>query len=205
MAFFHRYHRQRLTFSLICFDCLITHECDLMFGSLSSLEIQTQYFVFLPFDGCQGDSGPFGGLPAPKTTTSTTLRNTVMTTTKTMTTIAGWYKWTHERSMGATVTWDHSPTQWFGMRWNDGVVAKGGRADFFGRPQRGPWENRWTVTWRGDCSGGGDSGDWGYLRTIPPGIDSVELISETVWCGETGEVDEVPDGLYSVLRLSNLP
>ena len=35
-------------------------------------------------------------------------------------------------------------------------------------------------------------------------MESVELISETVGGGETGEVDEVPDGLYSVYRSSDL-
>ena len=30
------------------------------------------------------------------------------------------------------------------------------------------------------------------------------LISDTMWGGEAGEVDEVPDGLYSVFRLSDL-
>ena len=72
------------------FDNLITHERDLSFGFLSSLDIHTPSLLFLPFFGWQGDSSPLGGLPAPKTTTATTLTNTTTTTTTTtMTTITG--------------------------------------------------------------------------------------------------------------------
>ena len=67
---------------------------------------------------------------------------------------------------------------------------------FAKRSQWGPWENGW--------SGGGGAGAWGHLRTLPTATESVELISDTVWGGETGEVDEVPDGLYSVFRSSDL-
>ena len=73
----------------------------------------------------------------------------------------------------------------------DGVVSNGGRADFCGRPQCGPGENGRTVTWQGDCSVGGNGGSWEHLRTLPPATESVELISDTVGHGETGEVDEV--------------
>ena len=77
-----------MDFFINLFDYLITHERDLLFGSLSSLDIQTPAFVFSPFGGWRGDSGPLGGLPARKTTTATTLANTATTTT-TMTTIVG--------------------------------------------------------------------------------------------------------------------
>ena len=40
----------------------------------------------------------------------------------------------------------------------NGEVAKGGRADFCGRPKRGRGENRRTGTGKKDCSGGGDGG-----------------------------------------------
>ena len=73
---------------------------------------------------------------------------------------------------------------------SDGVVANGGRANFCGRSQQGPWEN--------GQSGGSNGGASGHLSTLPPTTESVELISDTVWDGETGEVDEVPDGLYYV-------
>ena len=69
------------------FDNLITHGSDVSFGSLSSFDIQTPSFVFLPFGGWQSDSGPLGGLPALKTTTATTLTNTATTMTTPMTTI----------------------------------------------------------------------------------------------------------------------
>ena len=69
------------------FYYLITHECDMLFGSLSSLDIQTPAFVFFPFGGWQGESGPLGGLPTRKTITATTLTN--RTTTMTMMTIVG--------------------------------------------------------------------------------------------------------------------
>ena len=77
-----------IDFFIKYFGYLITHECDLSFGSMSSLDIQTPAFVFLQFGGWQGDSGPLGGLPAPKTTTETTLTNTA-TTTMPMPNIAG--------------------------------------------------------------------------------------------------------------------
>ena len=77
-----------MDFFIKFFDNLITHERDLAFGLLSSLDIQTPAFVFSPFGGWQGDSSPLGGLPAPKTTTATTTTNTATTTT-TMTNIAG--------------------------------------------------------------------------------------------------------------------
>ena len=98
------------------FDYLITHECDLSLGSLSSSEIQTQALEFSPFGGWQGGRGPLGGLPAPKTTTATTLTNTAMATMATaMTDIAGRYKRTQDRATGPTVTWHRSTTQRFGM------------------------------------------------------------------------------------------
>ena len=78
----------------------------------------------------------------------------------------------------------------------DGIVANTGRADFCWRPQREPWEN--------GRSGGGNGGAWGHLRTLPPTSESVELISDTIWGGETGEVAEVSDGLYSVFWSSYL-
>ena len=79
-----------MDFFIEFFDNLITHERDLSFGSLSSLDIQTPVFKFSPFGGLQGDSGPLGGLPAPKMTTVTTLMITATTTTTTtMTTITG--------------------------------------------------------------------------------------------------------------------
>ena len=40
----------------------------------------------------------------------------------------------------------------------DGGMAKGGRSDFCGIPQRGPGENGQTVTRQRYCSGGGDDG-----------------------------------------------
>ena len=40
----------------------------------------------------------------------------------------------------------------------DGGLAKGGRADFCGRPQRAPVEKGWAFTGQGDCCGGGDGG-----------------------------------------------
>ena len=71
------------------FDNLITHERELLLGSLSSLDYQTPAFSFSPFGRWQVDSGPLGGLPAPKTTAATTLTNaattTMMTTTMTIT------------------------------------------------------------------------------------------------------------------------
>ena len=39
---------------------------------------------------------------------------------------------------------------------SDGGVAKGGRADFCGRPKHGPGENGQRGTGKVDCSGGGD-------------------------------------------------
>ena len=85
-----------------------------------------------------------------------------------------------------------------------GGVAKGGRDDFCERIQLEPGENGRTVTGQGDWCGGGDGGDWGHLHTIPPATESVEFISENVSGGETGEGDEVPDGLYSGFRSSDL-
>ena len=76
--------------SIQIFDYIITHECDLSFGLLSSSEIQTQAFVFSLFGGWQGGIGPWGCLPALKTTTVTTLTSTATTmTAMTTTTIAG--------------------------------------------------------------------------------------------------------------------
>ena len=73
------------------FDNLITHERDLSFGLLSSLDIHTPALSLSPFGRWQGDSSPLGGLPEPKTTTATTLKNTATTTTTTtMATITGW-------------------------------------------------------------------------------------------------------------------
>ena len=60
------------------------------------------------------------------------------------------------------------------------------------------------MTGRGYRSGGGDGEALGHLRTLPPATESVELISENVGSGETGEGDEVPDGLYSRVRLSDV-
>ena len=40
-----------MEFFIKLFDNLITHERDLSFGSLSSLDIQTPAFVFSPFGG----------------------------------------------------------------------------------------------------------------------------------------------------------
>ena len=136
MAFFHRYHRRRLTFSLIFFYYLITYECDLSFGSLLSLAIQTQAFVFSPFGEWQGDSGPLGGLPVPKTTTATTLTNTVTTTTTTKT-IAGRQKRTQERATGPTVTWHCFPTQRSVMWWQRWCSGQWGQI----------WFLRETSTW----------------------------------------------------------
>ena len=70
------------------FDNLSTHERDLSFVSLSSLDIHTPAFIFSPFGGWQDDSGPLGSVPVPKTMTATTLTNTATTTTK-MSTIRG--------------------------------------------------------------------------------------------------------------------
>ena len=47
-----------IDFSIKLIDFLITHECDHSFGSLLPSEIQSQAFVFSPFGGWQGDSGP---------------------------------------------------------------------------------------------------------------------------------------------------
>ena len=44
-------------------DFFITHECDHSFVSLLPSEIQSKAFVFSPFGGCTGGSGPWGGLP----------------------------------------------------------------------------------------------------------------------------------------------
>ena len=79
---------------------------------------------------------------------------------------------------------------------SDGVVNNGGRDDFYGRPQRWPWEN--------GRIGGGDVGVWGNICTLPPEAVRVEFISDTVWGGETGEVDEVPDGLFYAFWSSDL-
>ena len=79
---------------------------------------------------------------------------------------------------------------------SDGVVANGGRVDFCGRSQRVPSEN--------GRSGDGDGWASGHLRTLTPTTKNVELISDTVWCGESEEVDEVPDGLYSMFRSYDL-
>ena len=42
------------------FDIFITHEHELSFGSLTSLDIHTLALTFSPFRGWQGDSGPLG-------------------------------------------------------------------------------------------------------------------------------------------------
>ena len=79
-----------MDFFINCFENLITRERDLSFGLLSSLDINIPVLAFSPFGGWQGDSGPLGGLPAPKMTTVTTLTITATkTTTTTMTTITG--------------------------------------------------------------------------------------------------------------------
>ena len=83
-------------------------------------------------------------------------------------------------------------------------MANWGRADICGRHQRRPGENGQTVTWKGDRSGGGSGRAWGNLCTLSPATESVELISRTRVPGETGEFDEVPDGLYSGFWLSDL-
>ena len=62
MNFFHRYHLRQLTFPSNSSIFLITHKCDLSFGSMLPLEIQSQAFVFSLFGGWQGGSGPRGGL-----------------------------------------------------------------------------------------------------------------------------------------------
>ena len=79
-----------MDFFINFFDNLITHDRDLLLGSLSSLDIQTPSFSFSPFGGWQGNSGTLGDIPGPKTTTATTLTKTATTTTtKTMMTITG--------------------------------------------------------------------------------------------------------------------
>ena len=52
-----------VVFSITIIDFLIAHKCDHSFGSLLPSEIQSQAFVFSPFGGWQGGSGPWGRLP----------------------------------------------------------------------------------------------------------------------------------------------
>ena len=52
-----------IDFSIGLINLVIAHECDMLFGSLSSSSIQSQAFVFSPFGGWKGGSIPLGGLP----------------------------------------------------------------------------------------------------------------------------------------------
>ena len=63
MAFFSPLSPSVIVFSIKLIDFLIAHECDHSFGFLLPSAIQYQAFIFSPFGGWQGDSGPGGGLP----------------------------------------------------------------------------------------------------------------------------------------------
>ena len=129
-----------IDFSIKFFDYHIIHECDLLFGLLSSSVIQTQAFVFSQLFRWQGGSGPWGGLPAPKTTTAKTLTNTATT----MTTQQQWWPSRGGRNerrrdqqgqlLPSTVRQDNNSV----CDGGDGIMVNGGRSDFCGRPQRGP-------------------------------------------------------------------
>ena len=85
----------------------------------------------------------------------------------------------------------------------DNAEAEVDRVDCYERLERGPWG--WTRKGIRYHGGGGNGRLGGSCRTIPPEMTGVVSALEDVGNGAVGEVSEVPEGIHSGIRPSDLP
>ena len=86
----------------------------------------------------------------------------------------------------------------------DNAEAEGGGVDFCGGLERGPWEIGWPWKVRRYHGGSVKGRLGGSCGTLPPETTGVVSGSEDVGNGVAGEGSEVPDGLHSGIRPSDL-
>ena len=72
----------------------------------------------------------------------------------------------------------------------------GGVVDCCRRLQRGPREDGWPETGKGDCGSGGDGRPRRSCGSLPPARAGMMQILEDVGGGEAGEGSAVPDRLH---------